>query len=472
MANVVAIAKEQQPADDAEDELNSMISLKRSIDMTIQEMIEMNIDVEGILTESEEVNTGVQNAAINYAKLKISSQKAIQPMKAKMHSVSSSVESPIDYNKSALKSLPLASDSMKMNCQYFSFDQNSQTSASHAATVASFVSDTVKMSGFYGSGKESSEASASAQSQVNSQHANHSVAGTLVVTITATHKNALVWAPYIMDVDKSVRCWNALNPDDMIDPTKPDDAAKILKKANTKDDKSFNILSGVTFGSSFVAMVHVLNTTSTSSSQSMVSVAASMQETFEVGSWFASASGGFGVSSTFSNSAKNLLSQNNVTSHASIITMGIIPSIKSNTLKTAVKGFSDFSPDKAMESLAKLQGATAGANKTVGSDAKAAREGGQMISLQNSKISSVLSGVSDLDEQANKIIDTNSVMTALDDYIDRCVQGGDNLGVPINYYLKPITQSEIVEAYLNKYYPNKFTHFGSPDDSAPAEKEG
>ena len=81
MANVVAIAKEQQPADDAEDELNSMISLKRSIDMTIQEMIEMNIDVEGILTESEEVNTGVQNAAINYAKLKISSQKAIQSVR-------------------------------------------------------------------------------------------------------------------------------------------------------------------------------------------------------------------------------------------------------------------------------------------------------------------------------------------------------------------------------------------------------
>jgi len=459
--NLTKISALQAPADSAQTNLNSMITLKRSIDMTIQEMIDMGIDVTDLIVESQEINDQVKQAAIDYGKAKVASEKAIQPLRAVISGVSDEVESPIDYNRSQIKEMPISADSLQMNVQYFSYDENDQSSNSHAATISSFVSESLSI---FGEG-QSSQASASVQTQVNSQVSRHSISGTLVICISCTHKNAQVFAPFIMDVDKAVRAWNKLFPDNMINTNDPKSIAKIQAQSDTKEDKSFNILSGATYGSSFVGMVHVLNTSESQSSQSMESIAASMQETFDIGGWFASGTGGYGVDSSFSNSAKNLLSTQNIQSHCTLVTMGIIPSIKSNQVKIGVQGFSDFDPAKQMQELATLQGATATQNNSISAAADAARTGQQMITLKNETITSTLSGLASIDDGANNIIDTNSMMTAMDDYIQKCIEGGNNLGVPINYYLKPITQSMIAQSWMAKYYPNKFNQAGAADDS-------
>jgi hypothetical protein len=411
---VVKIAELQAPADTAQNDLNSLITLKRSIDMTIQEMIDMGIDVSELRLESSIINEQVQKAAVGYGAAKMAAEKAIQPLCASMAAVNKEIESPIDYNRSQLKKMPISSDSMQMNVQYFSFDEDSQSSNSHASAVSSFVSESLS---YFGS-KESYQASASVQRQVNSQTSRHSISGTLVICITCTHKNAQVFAPFILDVDKAVHAWNKLFPDDMIKTNDPMSIMATQSKEETLAERSFSILSGATYGSSFVGMVHVLNTTRTSTSQSMESITASLQETFQEGRQFAAASGGFGVVTSLFNSAKNLLSAQNIQSHCSLVT---IP-------------------------------------------ANAARTGQQMAELKNSTIKSALSGLAEVDDGKNKIIDINSMMTAMDEYVNRCVTG-DNLGVPVNYYLKPITKSMITRAWLAKYYPNNFNKAGSADDS-------
>lgn len=457
---VVKIAELQAPANVAQTDLNSMISLKRSIDMTIQEMIDMGIDVSKLQVESSEIGKQVKEAALKYGMAKIASEKATQPLRATLSDVNEEIESPIDYNRSQIKKMPISSDSMQMNVQYFSFDENSQSSHSHASAISSFIGESLSAFGH----DQSSQMRNSVNRQVNAQTTRHSISGTLVICITCTHKNAQVFAPFILDVDKAVRAWNRLYPDDMIKTTDPASIAMIQAKAETKAEKSFYLLSGATYGSSFVGMVHVLNTTDTRSSQTLESVASSLQTTFQVGAWFAHETGGFGVTDSFSNSAKNLLSTQNIQSHCSLVTMGIIPSIKANEVKMAVQQFTEFSPEKEMEQLTKLQGATASEKDTIGSAANAARTGGQMIALENAKITSTLTAVSNLDDGTNKMIDVTSMMNAMDDYIDRCVKGGSNIGVPINYYLKPVTQSMIARAWLEKYYPNRYTK-GSADDS-------
>jgi hypothetical protein len=462
LSNIISIAKFQGPADAAEANMNALITLKRSIDMTIQEMVDMGIDVEELINESEEIKKQVSASAISYAKAKLEAEKSISPLRAKIIAVSQEVESPIDYNQSALKQMPLSADSLQMNAQYFSSDKNDQTSDTHASTISAFVSASLSRLGT----KATAEAAGTVRSQVNSQHENHSIAGTLVMCITCTHKTAQVFAPFILDVDKAVRSWNKLFPSKMI---KTDDAkslSKIEEEAETTADNSFNILSGATYGSSFVGMVHVLNTTDTMSRQDMNSVASSLQATFDVGAWVAKATGGFGVESSFSKSAKSLLSMQKIQSHCSAVTMGIIPSIKSNSVKMAVKQFADFDPAKQMGQLAALQGATAGANNSVASAANAARTGKEMTALQNSTIEAALNSVAEIDEGQNNIINTNSMMTAMDDYIDKCISGGGNVGVPINYFLKPITRSMVAQAWLAKYYPNEFDQ-GRADDSTP-----
>ncbi|WP_294824108.1 hypothetical protein [uncultured Flavobacterium sp.] len=462
--NLLAISAAQAPADAAEDNLNSLITLKRSLDMTVQELIEMNVDATDVIQESQDVGTQIAEAAKDFGKAKVASEKAIQPLKAKMRGLSESVESPVDWNKTQIKQMPLSSDSLKMNCQYFAFDENTQNSDTHAATIAAFVSDSTSVLG----DDYSAQAKTSAQSQVNSQHQNHSISGTLVVTITCTHKDAVLLAPFIMDVDKSVRVWNKLFADDMIKINDPSSIMQIMQQQDTTKEKSFTLLSGETCGSCFIGMVHTLNVTDTKTTETMYSIAESIQGQFSIGCWFGHESGGFGVDSSFSNDAKNLLSSQSITSHCTLTVMGSLPSIKSNTVMMAVQSFTDFDGASSMKAVQTLQNATANEIDTIDSAASSARTGGQLVSMKAAQVTSTLSGLSTIDNQNNKMIDTNSLMDAMEDYLNKCLAG--NIGVPINFYLKPITKSQIAQMWLAKYYPNRWNLAGAGDDSAPAQQ--
>ena len=461
LANLSLISAIQAPIDAAEDTLNDAIATKRSIDMTIDELINMDInDNAELLAESKSVGESIKTAAVQYAKIKIAGLTQIQALKAKILGVHDEIESPIDYNKTQIKTMPLAADSLKMNVQYFGTDQNDQNSTTTAATIKSFVSGELS----YFGDTFKNEASSSVQSQANSQYQNHSISGTLVISITCTHKDALLLAPFILDVDKGIRAWNRIYPDDMIKTNDPAGLAEIMVKSETPDENHITLLSGVTYGSCFIGMVHILDTTETKSSETMYSVAESMQGQFEVGGWFADVSGGFGVDSSFTNDAKNLLSSQNITSHCSLVTMGSIPSIKSNEVAMGVKQFANFDGEGAMKQIAALQNATAGDLDTIGQSATAARTGQQMLSMKSSQVQSVLAGLADIQEKANKMLDINSMMDAMDDYIQKALAG--NIGVPINYYQKPITKSQLAKMFMSKYYPNKFQPF-SGDDSTP-----
>jgi len=455
------IAAQQAPADAAEDTLNSLISTKRSLDMTSQELAGMGADPTDVVQASEEMGKDIAQAAADYAKTKIAALKAIQPLKAKLAGITDSVESPIDYNRTQIKQMPLSADGLQMNCQYFALDQNAQDSSTHASKIASFVSGQV---GVFGD-EFSSQAASSAASQVNSQVQNHSIAGTLVVAVTCTHKDALLLAPFILDVDKGIRAFNAYFPDNMIKTDSVASITTIAAQSNTKDEKALTLLSGATLGSCFIGMVHILNTTETEASETMESVADSLQTQFKVAGWFEDVSGGFGVNSSFSEDAKALLSTQNVTSHCTLTTIGSIPSIRSNQVKMGVQQFSDFDGSSSMQALLKLQGVTASDQESVSSSAEAARTGGQFIAMKSSQMESALSALAQIDDGQNKLIDTNSMMDALDDYIQKCLAG--NIGAPINYYLKRVTASQLAQMWMAKYYPNKYLSI-SGDDSGTA----
>jgi hypothetical protein len=256
----------------------------------------------------------------------------------------------------------------------------------------------------------------------------------------------------------------------MIQPSNPAGLAKIAMEANTKeDDKGLRLLSGATYGSSFVGMVHILNTSTTSSSESMIAAAASMQATMQAGCWFASFEGGLGVSSSFSNDVKRVMSMQQIQSHCSLVTMGVMPSIKSNALATGVKVFATDS--SAMDGINALSAATKGDHDTMASAADAAITGGQFASLKASNVKSCLSALADSDKSANQVLDTVSLMTAFEDYVNKCIGAGtDTFGVPINYYLKPITKSQVAQLWVAKYYP-QYLAIGENDQVAgPAPK--
>lgn len=443
------IAQRQAPIDAAENNLNSLISLKRSIDTTIKELANMSVDTRKLSEKSREINKEISEAATAYAEEKLLGKLEIQKMQSESI-ISASWESPIDYNRTEIKKMPLSSDSMNMNVQYFSFDRNSQNSNTQSESIGDFISSEFKFLG----DEFSDQASKAAQSQINSQYARHDISGTLVIAVSCTHKDAALLAPCVIDTDKAIRIWNQMYQDDMLKVDDPMNIINTAKNANTPNEKAITIVSGATFGSSFVGMVHILNTQKTTSSEAMRSTMESIQSQIKTGSWFMDVSGGFGLSKQFSQDIKNLLSTQEISSHCTLTTHGSIPSIKSNQVKMAVKEFSSFDGKSAMNDLAGLQNAVASDKDSIDNSAEKARLGQEMVTLKNAQIQGVLSGLNEIDDGNNKIIDINSMMTALDDYVEKAM--GGEIGMPINYYIKPITKSQLAQMWVDKYFPNKF----------------
>ena len=66
--------------------------------------------------------------------------------------------------------------------------------------------------------------------------------------------------------------------------------------------------------------------------------------------------------------------------------------------------------------------------------------------MQNKQHESMISALQAGEVTTNRILDINTMMTAFQDYIDKAIAG--EAGVPINYYLKPITKLMIAQMYV------------------------
>jgi len=207
------IATLQKPVDDAQLKLNALILSKRSLDMTLQEMINMNVDqadLDSLAKEIDTLKSTMAKAAVSLASETIKSQQAISEARdsSDQTQIDESVESPIDYNKSAIKKMPLSSDSLVMDAQYFRNETNEDNSSAHSSAIASYVSS--QCSGFL-SPTYGAQVGGSTKSAMESQHSNHKIEGTLVITANCTHKVSEVFAPFVLDPEKGIRAWNVYN---------------------------------------------------------------------------------------------------------------------------------------------------------------------------------------------------------------------------------------------------------------------
>ncbi len=467
-----AIKKAEEPANAAQNKLNDSIQTKHKLDMTLQEMVEMNVpanDLGDFKDSIEEVGKSIAENAAEYGKAVLKSQKDVSKLNGDGGNIdiTEMPESPIDWNKSALKQLALSSDTMIVDAQYFRNEDERDGSGAHASTVAASASSTI--SSIWGP-KFSTSAAGSVKKTVLNQTSQHNIEGTLVITATATHKQTDLFAPFVMDPEKAVYAWNWMFPNDQIQTTRPETLVQAIENvsANGSDDQKefLSLLSGQTIGSSFVGMVHILRTERTDSSQRSSSSASKFASEFEWGGFFASGKGAFGVDSEFSDNIKNMLSTNDITSHCSLITMGIIPTLKSNELKTSI---SQLKPDatEVMGQLSAIQGATDSDINSVSSEASKAKVGQQFMSLNNSYIKEVVSNVTQSDKESNKIIDVNSLMTAFDDYVQKAEKGEN--GVPINFFVRHIDKPMIAKAWLKKFSPQDNWQLSSGDDESKGE---
>lgn len=117
LKNVEEIAKAQGPVDAAKDALNSLISSKRSLVMTKTELKNLGVKTEALDSEIEKLDKSIEGSAAGYAAATMAAEPQIQKIKETMRMVHKQVESPVDYLRSEIKTMPLAADTMNMDVQ-------------------------------------------------------------------------------------------------------------------------------------------------------------------------------------------------------------------------------------------------------------------------------------------------------------------------------------------------------------------
>lgn len=473
MDRLMAMSSAMGIIDAAQDHLNAQISMKRSLEMTAQELSSMNVDTAMLIDKMRAVDASIDAAANNYAKVRVEQELALQPLRAKSGMVNASYESPVNWVRSELLPLDLGADTIKLNVQYFSFDQNVESTQNQLNNIRSFVSGSAHLLGLQVSG----EMASAAVNQVNSQLQSHSIEGTLIVTATCTHRDVTMFAPLILDVDKAIRVWNQIHPDPQSRIVTNDWVmAEILEEEGTEKEmeKAIHIVSGAAFGSSFVGMVHLLRTETTDSSQTTSNSMTSgqIQARLRGSAWFQNMQGGMGVEASVVDDIRRLLSRAEVDSHVTLITAGLIPSISSNLINTTVSQFANFDPSAMMKEMAALQNNTNTGFNSLQTAANSAMVGGQMAELKKATIKSVIGSVSKIDAESNKVINIASMLTAFENYIGSSQSGKPDQkqrftgSLPVQYFIKPITRSQLARLWVNKYFPGEFRAIQGDDSKA------
>jgi len=538
------IAQLQQDVETAQDSYNAQLRNKLSLDMSVEELKSLEVgksmkddqgeiignpeEAQEAMRQLDEARSIQDQATLDSLLLLVKARTKFEKdyvsmMKSRVQTkIGYNVESPLKFNESEEIKLPIGTDTMNMDVQYFRNESNGQSSRGHVSAVSKHAGNAA--TGRYSSG--GSKIEQETEDHMTSQCEKHQIKGTLVITARATHKLAKMYdAKY--DATKLVRAWNAKVPEQYINL--PGDAKKLYKQwakgrkpAMTKgkrrtdsdsDDSSDSdsdtdrwgndrneedklkvdgfgnpltandkkkkpakiaILTGQTYGSSFIGFIHFLKVNKTESHNSVTKTAKSVARESEKHLWFAGMCGTFGLDETSAKEIKSLLSSNSIQSHVCVQTYGIIPSIASQGVEACIKKFSEFSPDATDKKLSMLAGKKNANGGTFTKEKQTAVRAGQIKGMERAKIEAVLSGVREGDKSNNQVLNMNSLMLAFDDYI-KGVRGAYG-GMPMNYFVSTLAKNDIIAEWLKEFRPDLYEEgimgAGASDEEESDNEDG
>lgn len=447
------LSSHQAKIDAAFEKLNSFISMRRGLSMTITELVGLEIETAELGEKIKELNKEVGDAASDYMAIRIENETAMQTVRAQIGALEnvSGSESPLELKETSVKYLPLASDSLKMDVQYFSYGSNADTQKQAIMAVEKAVQEGTEKVG----DKPSRDMAKEASSQINQQHKNHDVSGTLVITASCAHRNtALVEAA--LNIDRAVDIWNHMHVDAglALDTTDLDAMRAVADTPMASGEAAMTLLTGASYGSSFVGMVHFINK-ETAKTDVGVDLEKQLQEQIRLGGWLRDAAGGFGVDESMLDNVRKLLSSQSVSIHANLIVLGTLPTITASNLELGVSRFLDGQTKQAVEQNDSVSKHSTGRYQSINSSAESAAQGAKVMAMQGGMMQSLIQGLGKIDQGSNQVVDTNTLMTAFTNYING-VRNADGKGVtggmPINFLYKKFSRSQLARMWLEKYY--------------------
>lgn len=442
------ISAVQSKADMAQEKMNSFVMMKRSLAMTMNELTDMGVDISALDDRIAQLDQSIAQSANEYLTTKLGSEEQIQQLKTQLYSLDNQADttSPVDFTQTKVTVLPLASESIKIDVQYFSFGSNETNDV--LVNIEKYVKESTS-----DLGAKSNEISNAVSNQVNRQVQNHNLSGTLIITASCTHRNVAMLNPLVLNLESAVSIWNSLYSDAADQIAIDNLGSSEDTNANTADAKTLTLLSGAAYGSSFVGMVHMLQTDVTDSNVDDETIA-KLRSKLKLGGWLQNAAGGMGVDASTMNEVKRMLSTQRFGSHVSIVAMGTTPSIASGEIKLGLNKILQNESQKNLDFLTSLSQVESSEIETVSTDSNESRTAARLMQVQQSNSAAIVRELSEIDHGTNKTLDINSLMAAFDNYIETIrSSGNDSIGVPINFFFTKITRDQLIRKLAEKYKP-------------------
>ena len=429
----------QGRTDAALERMHSLMSMRRSLTMAMSEMMSMGIDVAALEDRIEELNQAIAKAANDYIGKRLANDMAIQAERDRILDIDLSdlAESPLDFSQIQVKRLPLGSDNLQIDIQYFKHQSTEAPEGEVRARVEQMVRENT-----VGPPQQTSELSKKAGALVAQQQESHDLVGTLVITANAMHRNVAMLQPVKLDVAKSIDAWNAsfggaalrLNPDD------PMSMVKLASQTRGDAvDKSLTLLTGVVYGSSFVGMIHLVRSKMAPSGLSNVDIATIM-ERVRLSAAVKAESGGVGAESSVLEDVRQMISDQGFTAHVSIIVHGALTTPGAKNVEKLV--------DKAMQAPSRLP-FPGGVAMPGGAAANVARVAQTAAQAEAGKVSGLATTLSSVDKSNDAGIDLGTLFTAFDNYLS-AITAEDSVGAPIGFYVKRINAAQIAREWLDQ----------------------
>lgn len=450
----------QRKSDAAFDKMNALIALRRSMKMTMEELIGMDIEApDDIATRLAALDASVKAAAQSYITQRLASDTQMETKLVELAEVDAedALDSPVDFELTQTINQPVGSDSMRLDMQYFSYGETDEDAS---ATVIR-ISDAIrKMTEDVGT--ESNKMARTANQQLNEQIKSHELTGTLVIAATCTHRNALMLSPLFLDADRLLEIWNQLQGEGtQLDTSDLPRMAKIAHASKGGADAiegSIPLLVGTNLGSSFVGMVHTVSHDEFEATRQAEDVTG-MEDMVRLGNWLSGMSGQIGMDREVGKEIRNMAGHKRVFAHVNIIAMGVVPTFVADEKAKAAKQALQQQVPRSKQLLNDSDQGSGGRMDSGQPVGQSARLAAQLASIDGQMTANLLEGLGKLDVVANQTLDINSMMTAFDNYIASINKSNssDNktlsVGVPIGYHVRRIGASTVARLWLDKYFP-------------------
>lgn len=422
----------QQQIDTAHNALNSLIMTKRSLEMTVNELSDMQVNTTPIVSELKTLDAKITKAATDYMHIRISNEALIQEKQTEMQQteVSSLTKLIIDFNASVYKARPFAADSLNLDSQYFSFGTNIQDDM--IANVEKFVRNSTQQIPSIGD-----KTAQAVSTQLMNQMQNHSISGTLIIVASCHHRNIGIFEPLVIDPVKAMQMWNNLHP---LNPINPVSSFSIPEVKGDKD--SLSVITGATYGSSFVGMVHILKSDKIQMTD-YEKIKGRINQKLKFGGWLANVTGSFGINEDVLKDMQAIINDNSINSHVSVITVGAIPSLKADSK------FSEYKVDDQFER--KLMALENDGKTTMGMEAEIAKQRALIINIEKARTAQIMDRMHTFDEKSNSTLNINSLMTAFNNYIETIGKENIIVGAPISFSIQELTKNDIVKLLVKQF---------------------